>query len=359
MSIKKNVLLAPYTTFGIGGSARYFTSVISEEELGEAVEFARKENLRIFVLGGGSNILISDQGFDGLVIHNQIKGIDDTRHGGITYLSCGAGERWDDVVLAAVSKGLPGLELLSGIPGTIGAAPVQNIGAYGASIDSVLYEVRAYDREIGDFRIFAKGECQFDYRSSIFKKEKNRYIITRVTLCFTGGIPIVPSYPDFKEEFSKNSRPSSMEIRNAVIRIRAQKGMLLLAGYESYKSAGSFFQNPVISKKEFETLKILADAQGQAWYCRAPWRWELPDNQVKVSAACLIQQAGFSKGYREGEVGLSPRHTLAVVNYGTASARDILVFAEKISQEVYTHFGVTLQPEVQVVGSVDRSAQVM
>lgn len=348
-SISQKILLASYTTFGIGGAARYFVSVKNERELVEALEFARKENLRFFVLGAGSNILFSDQGFNGLVIHNQIKGLEFIQDKDQTLISCGAGELWDNLVSEAVSKGLFGLELLSGIPGTVGAAPVQNIGAYGTSFDSVFYELKAYDRETKDFRVFMKEDCQFDYRSSIFKKEKDRYIITHVTFSLSKNEPTIPSYHDLKEVFGKNSTPSLAGIRAAVIGVRAAKGMVILPGYESYKSVGSFFQNPVISHAEFDRVKSIAESQGETWLCSDPWYWTLSYDQVKVSAACLIQQAGFSKGYRKGNVGISPRHTLAIINYENATGDEIKDFAREVSDSVRQQFSITLETEVQYI----------
>ncbi len=352
--IKHTIPLAPYTSFGIGGAAPHFTEVHSEDELVQALGYAKKHTLPVFILGGGSNILVGDKGFDGLVIHNRIKGIEIATRDETTYLSCGAGEVWDDIVSLSVSEGLTGLELLSGIPGTLGAAPVQNIGAYGTSMDSIFFELKAYDREKENFIVFSKKGCQFAYRSSIFKKEKDRYVITRVTLCLSDKEPIVPSYHDLKEIFRANTTPSSAEIRKAVLQVRAEKGMVILPGYESYKSAGSFFQNPVISKEQFETLKSIATGQSNTWRCGTPWYWEFSADQIKISAACLIQQAGFQKGYREGDVGLSPRHTLAIVNYDAASAEEILIISKKIINGVKNKFDITLEPEVQYIGPVDQ-----
>ncbi|MBI4272861.1 UDP-N-acetylmuramate dehydrogenase [Candidatus Uhrbacteria bacterium] len=349
-SLSEKILLAPYTTFGIGGPARYFATVTSEQELIEALEFAQEKISRIFVLGGGSNILVSDAGFDGLVIHNRIKGFEFIQDQNKTLISCGAGEGWDDLVSVAISKGLSGVELLSGIPGTVGAAPVQNIGAYGASVDSVFYELSAYDRESRNFKMFSKKDCQFDYRSSIFKRENDRYIITHVTFCLSDEKPTTPLYHDLKEIFGENVSPSLAEIRDAVIHVRAQKGMVILPGHVAYKSAGSFFQNPVVSKGKFEELKNIAATQGEAWRCKSPWYWKISSERVKVSAACLIQHARFSKGYRVGDVGLSERHTLAIVNYGNATSNEVRDFTKSISDGVEKHFSVTLEPEVQYIG---------
>lgn len=354
MLTKEHVNLAPYTTFRVGGPARFFVIASSEEELEQAVEFASEKSLPIFVLGGGSNVLISDEGFDGLVIKNEIRGVDflglDPRLRGDdreveddqVFCTAGAGQDWDSFVAECVGNGLSGLELLSGIPGTVGAAPVQNIGAYGASVESVITEVRAYDLQTKSFTLFPLAQCRFSYRSSLFKEESGRYIITSVAVRLSRAHPAIPSYPDFIPLFGQTSAPSVGEIRSAVIEIRSSKGMVILPGHQSYKSAGSFFKNPVIQKNEFEKLPSVS--------CRSPWYWELSDGRVKVSAACLIQQAGFERGYREGEVGLSVLHTLAIVNYGAATAKDIYGLSKKIQDSVSRDFNVSLEPEVQFVG---------
>ncbi len=343
MKIEEKVLLAPYTTFGIGGHARYFASVTSEQELVEALEFAQEKNLRIFILGSGSNILVSDQGFDGLVIHNQIKDFKSVERDDEVFITSGAGENWDTIVERSVAKGLSGIELLSGIPGTIGAAPVQNIGAYGTSVDRVLQSVRVYNRTTKTFEVLTQEQCHFSYRSSIFKEQGiSRYIITSVTLRFSQAQGALPSYPDLASKFEKGGHPSVASLREAVIEIRASKGMVVMPEYESYKSAGSFFQNPIVSKEQFEDLLPLP--------CKTPWYWVLTDGRVKISAACLIQQAGFVKGYREGNVGLSPRHTLAIVNYGNATSSEIRNFAKSISERVKEKFSITLEQEVQYIG---------
>ncbi len=343
MKIEEKVSLAPYTTFGIGGLSRYFIAVATEQELGIALESAQKKNLRIFILGGGSNVLVSDEGFDGLVIKNEIKGFEINKEGREVFLTYKSGEAWDSLVGHASAEGLSGIELLSGIPGTVGAAPVQNIGAYGTSIDRVLRSVRAYDRKTKEFVDLSRDSCRFSYRSSIFKEEgKDRYVITSATLRLSKETPSIPSYPDLAAYFREGSTVTTQEIREAVIQVRAQKGMVIKNGYESYKSAGSFFQNPVISKHDFSRLGVLT--------CRSPWHWELPDGRVKVAAACLIGQAGFAKGYREGNVGISPRHTLAIINYGNASAKEIKDFADNINNRVQEKFSILLEPEVQYIG---------
>lgn len=343
MKIEENVLLAPYTTFNIGGPARYFAAVNSEQELGEALNYAQEKNLRILVLGSGSNILVSDEGFNGLVVKNQILGFEYQEHETGALCTAGGGEDWDGFVAKCVDRDLSGLELLSGIPGTVGAAPVQNIGAYGTSIDRMVQTVRAYDFTTKTFVSFSREQCCFSYRSSVFNKENvGRYIITRVTIALSKEKPSCPSYSDLAQKFEKGVQSSAAEIRKAVIEARAAKGMVILPTYESFKSAGSFFKNPIISSEQFERLPPLD--------CQAPWNWALGDGRVKIAAACLIQQAGFLKGYRVGSVGISPRHTLALINYNGATAQEVKNFAFDISRTVQEKFSITLEPEVQYIG---------
>ncbi|MBI2484124.1 UDP-N-acetylmuramate dehydrogenase [Candidatus Uhrbacteria bacterium] len=342
MNVLEHISLASYTTFRVGGAARFFAVVSTEHELEEALAFAKMNSLPVFILGGGSNIVVSDEGFSGIVIKNEIRGITFKESEEGILCTVGGGENWDAFVSKCVGQGLSGLELLSGIPGTVGAAPVQNIGAYGASIRDAIQEVRIYDRRINSFRTLKRDECGFSYRSSIFKENPGRSIISKVIFRVSRDKPQMSAYPDLAALFDHMPSPSASEIREAVIKTRAAKGMVIMDGYESYRSAGSFFKNSVISKNVFDKLPPLS--------CRFPWFWELPDGRIKVAAACLIQQTGFEKGYREGEVGLSSLHTLAIVNYGGASARQISDFANMIQDSVEKRFGIVLEPEVQFVG---------
>lgn len=341
--IKENVLLAPHTTFKIGGPARYFFEARSTEDMVRAVSAAHQNGVKFFVLAGGSNILVSDRGFDGLVIFNQVKGIRTELKDGKAEVTAGAGENWDKIVELCVENNWAGIECLSGIPGRVGAAPVQNIGAYGQSVDAVIGSVEAVDSKDGTRITFDKAKCEFDYRTSVFKKAKGRYIITEVTLVLTpNGAPLL-AYHDLKQYFG-DIKPSLSEVRKAVIEIRAKKGYIIMPGYESYKTAGSFFTNPILSRDEFEKLRHKIDG------CPMPWYWELTTGKVKVSAACLLQSAGFPKGYRMNEVGISPKHSLSIVNFGNARAQDVVMLMSIIKTKVRDTFGIQLEEEVQLVG---------
>lgn len=343
MTVQENIPLAPLTTMNVGGPARYFVKVKSEDEARAALKFARGENLPVFILGGGSNIVVSDSGFPGLVIKNEINGFTVQNHNGKARLIVGAGEDWDGTVGRTVEAGLAGLENLSGIPGTVGAAPVQNIGAYGASADKVISEVRGIDTKTLEQKVLSGERCEFSYRDSIFKREPGKIFITGVVFeLVPGGAPNVASYPDVQKYFADWEQPPTLkEIRRAIIEIRSRKGMVMLPEYDSFQSVGSFFKNPIVGRVEFEKIKTS---------CPSPWFWETPDGRVKISAACLIEQSGFRKGYREGRVGISPKHPLAIINLGGAKAMEIAAFAGKIWDAVEARFGICLEREAEFLG---------
>ena len=361
--VEENVILAPYTTFHIGGVAKYFFTAKSADDMMRAVSAAVECSVPFFVLAGGSNILVSDQGFDGLVILSQIHGLHTELKRGKAIVTAGAGESWDIIVARAVENNWAGIECLSGIPGTVGAAPVQNIGAYGQSVGEAVQSVEVVDSRDGTRVTFNNAQCGFGYRTSILKKARGRYIITKVILALTpNGAPLI-AYHDLQEYFpsppplsgGEGDRakarsgegatiPSLAEVRNAVIEIRARKGYVIMPEYECYKTAGSFFMNPIVSREQFEKLQSII--QG----CYDPWSWPFPNGQVKVSAACLLQSAGFPKGYRRGVVGISPKHSLSIVNFGNATAREVIALAEDIKKSVQEKFGIKLEEEVQLVG---------
>lgn len=337
METKQNIDLKSYTTFGIGGRAKFFCTVTSIQETLDAIAFAQRTDLPVFVLGGGSNVLISDLGFDGLVIKIEIKGtkIEDR------YFKVGAGENWDDVVKKAIDAKLEGIECLSGIPGTFGGAIVQNIGAYGQTLSDVVDAVEVLDTSDAQIKTLSGDECGFEYRNSLFKKNPAKYIVVAAALKLNeidrGNI----SYPSIKKIF--DGKPASLaQVREAVIKTRAEKGMVILPEYESYKSAGSFFKNPVISDIQFD--KIFKSIS-----CPDPWYWPVTGG-VKVAAACLVTQAGFKKGEIIDAAQISPRQPLAIINPGFATSKDIRKASELIKSKVREKFGVELEEEIIYVG---------
>ena len=348
MVILENISLAPFTTFGIGGPARWFGAATNEDEIAETTEWARGRGIPLFVLGGGSNLLVSDGGFPGLVLHITLRGIE--RDGGL--FRVGAGENWDDCVRQAIEAGYAGMECLTGIPGTVGGTPVQNVGAYGQEVSSVIERVRAFDMVERKFVEFSRSECGFAYRRSRFNStDRGLYIVTRVDYRLReGGAPMF-RYPDVQREMESRpagGTPSLKEVAAAVRKIRQSKGMLLVDGDPNCRSAGSFFKNPVVGE-EFLSRAV---AQGTPHFPAGPGAENL--GRVKIPAAWLIEQAGFRKGYAMGAAGISSRHTLALVNIGGprggATAEEILALAENIQEAVEGRFGIQLEMEPERVG---------
>src|SRR4029077_20435251 len=328
MTIQENVPLAPLTTLQVGGSARYFAELKREDEVLEAAQFAKTRDLPLFVLGGGSNLVVADAGWPGLVLRIAIGGIttqttDAT--GNAVLFSVGAGVNWDDFVAQAVVQNCAGVECLSGIPGSVGGTPVQNVGAYGQEVSDTIESVRALDLKEDRIVVLPKPACRFRYRTSIFNTtERGRYIILRVNYRLKrGGAPSL-KYADLQKHFAerlaeKKTPPSLAETRQAVREIRRSKGMLIVPGDDDSRSAGSFFKNPVLSEAQFQDLAERARSEGL----------EIPsypalDAQRKVSAAWLVEHSGFAKGYGFGAVGISHKHALALINRGEAKASDIV-----------------------------------
>jgi UDP-N-acetylmuramate dehydrogenase len=347
MVITESVPLAPLTTLKVGGPARYFIEAMSTAEVSEAVEFSRSRNLPLFVLGGGSNLVISDAGWPGLVLKIGITGINH-RHGHDEVIfEVGAGEDWDKFVGMVVAHNIAGLECLSGIPGSAGASPVQNIGAYGQEVANAIESVVVLDLKDGQQRELAKEECAFSYRTSIFNtSERGRYIILQVNYSLKHGGEAYIAYADLKKYFAGwNKKPTLANTRDAVKKIRAGKGMLIVPGDEDCRSAGSFFKNPILSADEYERLTTRAAAKNLL----VP-SYPALATQKKISAAWLVEHSGFSKGYGNGSVGISRKHALAIVNRGNATAADIVAFKEDIQQRVEEIWGVMLEPEPVFVG---------
>jgi UDP-N-acetylmuramate dehydrogenase len=355
MLIEENKPLAPFTTFGIGGPARWFAEAASEDEIAGCAAWARGRALPLFVLGGGSNLLVADAGFDGLVLRVGLCGIavaEPTRDTDPWIYRAAAGENWDAFVECAVGDNCAGIECLAGIPGTVGGTPVQNVGAYGQEVASVIERVRAFDLGQQAFVEFSVAECGFAYRRSRFNSaDRGRYVVTRVDYRLTYGGAPTPRYAELEralEPMRAEGREASLaEVASAVRRIRHSKGMLLVEGDPDCRSAGSFFKNPVIVE---EQLRRIAEA-----VAKRPPRFPAgpgPENRgrVKVPAAWLIEQAGFGKGCALGRAAISSRHTLALVNRGGASAAEILALAGQIAAAVEARFGIRLEMEPVMLG---------
>jgi UDP-N-acetylmuramate dehydrogenase len=339
MEFLEHVPLAPYTTFKIGGPARWFAEAATEADILEAVEVARSRGLPLFPLGGGSNLLVSDTGFSGLVLHIALKGIEQEKE----IFTVAAGENWDGFVSHAVEREFAGIECLAGIPGTVGGTPIQNVGAYGQEVSDTVVSVRALNLATLKFEEFANADCGFSYRRSIFNStERGKYIVTRVVYRLSqDGQPKI-AYADLKRYFQNSAAPSLREVSDAVRAIRRGKGMFIVEGDPDCRSAGSFFKNPIVSAEHY--ARIAAQEAVEVPYYPAG------DGAVKIPAAWLLERAGFHKGYAMGEAGISTRHTLALVNRGTAKAVDIFALRDKIIAEVKSRFGIRLEPEPVLLG---------
>jgi UDP-N-acetylmuramate dehydrogenase len=340
--IRENVVLAPLTTLGVGGPARYFAVCRSTSDILEALEFADRKKLPVFVLGGGSNLLIADEGFRGIVIQVLVEGIDLEIVESKGLLIAGSGENWDMLVQFAVTNDLAGVECLSGIPGSVGGTPVQNVGAYGQEVSETILSVACIDRSNGNVVEMTNEECGFQYRKSIFNTtERDHFIITQVTFgLMRNGKPRI-SYRDLAERFS-GSTPSLLDVRDAVWDIRRQKSMVIDAGDPNSRSAGSFFKNPVLSSTEYRRII-------EEFPIEVP-SFPMETGEHKIPAAWLIEQAGFQKGFILGRVGISERHSLAIINRGGAKASDIIALKDLIISKVAKKFGITLVPEPVFLG---------
>jgi len=335
MLLREQVPLGPLTTFGIGGPARWFVEADTEESLVEAVRFAREGNLAFFVLGGGSNVLASDEGFPGLVLRVGLRGIQQEAN----RFRAAAGEDWDSFVGHAVALGFGGIECLAGIPGTVGGTPVQNVGAYGQEVSTTIVSVRVLDLKSLAFSELPAAACAFGYRRSIFNtSHQGRFVVTRVEYRLRNGAFPVISYPDLKRYFQGRAQPPTLEQAAAAVReIRRGKGMLLVPGEEDCRSAGSFFKNPVVAESRYEAVSAVAGYP-------AP-RFTAARGFVKIPAAWLLEESGFRKGFVMGNAGISSRHTLALINRGGATAKEILALRDWIVGSVEKKFGIQLEPE--------------
>jgi UDP-N-acetylmuramate dehydrogenase len=341
--VQAGVSLAPLTTLGVGGHASWFVRATTIEEVVAAHAWCRERAMPFNVIGGGSNLVIADDGVTGLVLQIALGGIGFSNQGDTIALRVGAGEPWDAVVAGAVSRGLAGLECLSGIPGSAGGTPVQNVGAYGQEVADTIADVTVLDRQSGEVGTLRGTDCRFGYRTSRFKADDvGRFVVCEVTYELRHERPTV-TYPDLVALMERRGihSPNVADVRDAVLSIRRKKGMVLDASDHDTRSVGSFFMNPIVDARRHASLASVAGpAPGFA----------LPGDQVKIRAAWLIEQAGFSKGFGSGPVGLSSKHPLAIVNRGGATARDVVTLARRIKQQVADRFDIWLRPEPTFVG---------
>jgi UDP-N-acetylmuramate dehydrogenase len=355
VDIQENIPLAPYTTLGVGGPARWFVETGDPAEMLESVRFARSRQVSFFILGGGSNLLVSDQGFPGVVIHvASTRPAELHRQDGVAILRADAGAEWDSVVGLAVENNCAGIECLAGIPGGVGGTPVQNVGAYGQEVSRTISLVHALDLEAEQHVTLTPAECRFAYRRSIFNTtHKERYAITSVEYSLKLDLPPSLEYRDVKHYFAERvmAHPSLAETADAVRTIRARKGMLLAEDDNDSRSAGSFFKNPIVPAAKVPGLAAIADChpdevpQFPAGADHSP-----ADAMVKLSAAWLIELAGFRKGFTMGNAGLSTKHVLAIVNRGGATASEIIALRDAIITAVQAKTAIRLEQEPVTLG---------
>lgn len=342
--LQQNVPLAPLTTLGIGGPAKLFARTKSVDEIRDVIAWAASQRQPLFILGGGSNVLIADHGFDGVVLQIDLRGMTVlTADPDAVTVYVASGERWDDVVAFAVDRGWAGIECLSGIPGLTGATPIQNVGAYGQEVSETIVSVEAIERDTGRVVTLTNRECGFDYRQSVFKNAaKDRYVVAGVTFRLKPRGSAAIRYPELQKYLDEHEINANdlQQVRGAVIAIRKRKGMVLDPSDPDTRSDGSFFMNPVVTPARFEQIR--RDAETVPHFPSG--------DQIKLSAAWLIEQAGFHKGFVLGNAGLSSKHTLAVINRGGGTAQEVLELVAMIQDRVRERFGVEMQPEPSFIG---------
>lgn len=361
MKLISNVSLAPLTTIGVGGEAQFFVAAETLDEVREALAFARERALPVFILGGGSNIVIADGGFNGLVIAMKMRNISEETHSDRKLLTVDAGVLWDDFVVRTMERGLFGLECLSGVPGTVGGAVVANVGAYGAQVSDTFVQAEVIDTQdaSGAVRIIKKEECDFSYHDSMFGRSGGRYAVIRAMFELSTDPAAIPSYRDNRFDMASlaaelGREPTQADVREAVLKMREEKGSLIMIGRVSFKSAGSFFHMPFVSEKEYaKVAQIARDIDAKKEESLRPWAWKQPNGLYKIAPGFLLEYTKFRKGYVQGGAGISPRHTLSIINCGNACARDIANLARDMSDAVEKLFGIHLEREVEYIGDVE------
>ncbi len=336
------------TTLAVGGPARYFCEAHSKADVCDALVLVRERDLPVFVMGGGSNLVVSDAGFAGLVLKVALLGITQrSLNAGRARFDVAAGEDWDGFVAATVQSRFAGLECLSGIPGTVGGTPIQNVGAYGQEVSETISEIRAVHVASLENVVLSNAECRFAYRSSRFNTtDRGEFVVTGVSFCLLdGGKPKI-TYGDLQSYFDNHpGDPTLVETREAVLEVRRRKAMVIVPGDEDARSAGSFFKNPVIAEEGYLDLAARLSARG----LQIP-SYPAGDNRRKIPAGWLVEHAGFHKGYATGAVGISRRHALAIVNRGGATAAEVIALKDEILRRVRDEFGIELQTEPVFVG---------
>jgi UDP-N-acetylmuramate dehydrogenase len=357
LRLTPDVPLGPLTTLELGGPARWLAEVDDERAVVEALVLAEARRLPALVLGGGSNVVLPDDGFPGLVIRVGLRGVQQrSAAGGQVLIEAAAGEPWDALVAETVARGLAGLECLSGIPGQVGATPIQNVGAYGQEVADTIRAVRVLDRRDGQVRELGPEDCQFSYRDSAFRRDPEGQVVLAVTFALRPGPPAPARYPELAAALelaspSPSPSPSLADVRRVVIALRRRKSMVIDPGDPNRRSVGSFFTNPIVSPAEADRVVARALAQGIVDAPEQVPRFAAGAGQVKLAAGWLIERAGITRGMRRGPVGVSSAHALALVHHGGGTTAQLLALAREVRAAVHGCFGVSLQPEPIVVGA--------
>jgi len=352
LPIRDDVPLAPLTTLELGGTARHMLDAEDHETVAGALRWARERDLPAAILGGGSNVVVPDEGLSGLVVRMAQRGVTMRRDGELVRVVAQAGEPWDALVARAVDEGLAGIECLSGIPGLVGATPIQNVGAYGQEIADTLTRVRVLDRRTLEVAQMTPAECAFAYRDSAFKRDPGRSVVLEVELALRpGGAPTV-RYAELERALrERGGGPSLAETRETVLALRRRKSMVIDPADENRRSAGSFFTNPVLEDGEAERVAERAVELGLVADASEVPRFDAGGGHTKLAAGWLIEKSGIKKGLRRGHVGVSSRHALALVHHGGGTAAELLALADEIRAAVRDRFGVELRREPVVLGA--------
>jgi UDP-N-acetylmuramate dehydrogenase len=351
LDIRDELPLAPLSTLELGGRARHFARAAADGEIADALRWAAGRGLPATILGGGSNVVIADAGFPGLVVQIATRGRRFDDAGGETTVTAAAGEPWDELVADTVVRDLAGLECLSGIPGLVGATPIQNVGAYGQEVADTIRAVRVLERGSWRIRELAPGECAFGYRDSAFKRDPERFVVLAVTFALRPGGPPTLRYRELADALAASPAPALAGVRRTVLALRRRKSMVIAPDDPNRRSVGSFFTNPVLPSADAATVVARAVASGAAASADAVPRWPGPGDTVKLSAGWLVERAGIPRGFRRGPVGVSSAHALALVHHGGGTTAALLELSREIRDAVHRRFGVTLSPEPTLIGA--------
>lgn len=349
--LQSEVPLAPMTTLELGGAARHLVEIGTSDDAREAVRWARGEGLELAALGGGSNVVVADRGFEGLVLRTAGRGIELRREDRGVLVTAAAGESWDELVALTVGEGLAGFECLAGIPGAVGATPIQNVGAYGQEVASVIEGVRVLDLESLEERTLPPETCGFGYRTSCFRERPGRFLVLAVSYRLVpGGAPTV-AYDELRRALAAGgAAPPLAEVREAVLALRRAKSMVFDPDDPNRRSAGSFFVNPVVASGALAELELRARGAGVLGEAESVPSHPAGGGLFKLPAGWLIERAGFARGLRRGAVGISTKHALALVHHGGGTAAELIALARDIRDGVEARFGITLRPEPVFLG---------